>query len=194
MDARNTRGFSLIEMMIVVAIIVILTVLALPNFASWIQNSNIRVVAESMQNGLRFAQGEAVRLNRITTFTPSGTGWTVSYMQIKGADPGTGSSTLQTQPDLYSSSVLVSEAAPATAAAISFNGLGRVGSVGTFNATTGSTPFTLSTTDPAVTYQITNSSTSKSRQWNVTVSTGGKIRMCDPNAPTFNVNTSPDGC
>ena len=186
MSARWAHGFNLIELMIVVAIVAILTVLALPNFATQLQNSNTRSAADSLENGIRFAQGEAVRLNRITTFTPSSTGsWTVTYTQITSAGD-TGSNILQAQPSTYSSSVSVSTTTP-----ISFNGLGRAGTAGTFTATTGSTGFTPATAEPAVTYPITNSKAP--RKLNVRVSPNGKIRMCDPDR-TFNATTAPDGC
>ena len=188
MNARHVRGFNLIELMIVVAIVAILTVVALPSLSASLQNSNTRSAAESIENGIRFAQGEAVRLNRIATFTPAATGgWTVTYTQISPPDPTTpGSNVLQTQASVYSSSLSVS---PTTA--ISFNGLGRAGAAGSFTTTSGSTGFTPATADPAVTYQITNSRAP--RKLNVTVSPGGKIRMCDPDK-SFDPTTTPDGC
>lgn len=188
MNAHHARGFNLVELMIVAAIIAILTVVALPNFSSMLQNSNTRSAAESIENGIRFAQGEAVRLNRITTFTPtSAGGWTVTYTQMGTADPtAPGSNVLQTQPNVYSSSVLVSTITP-----ISFNGLGRAGTAGSFTAASGTTGFTPAAADPAVTYPIINSRSP--RKLNVTVSAGGKIRMCDPDR-AYDVNTNPDGC
>ena len=187
MNACRARGFNLIELMIVVAIIAILTVVALPGFSGMLQNSNTRSAADSIENGIRFAQAEAVRLNRIVTFTPASNGsWTVTYTQITGVDSG--SNMLQTQPSTYSSTLLVS---PTTA--ISFNGLGRAGTGSTFSATTGTTTFTPATVDPAVIYLIKNSSSSASRKLNVRVSPSGKIRMCDPDR-TYDVNNAPDGC
>ena len=186
MSVRRARGFNLIELMIVVAIIAILTVVALPGFSGMLQNSNTRSAADSIENGIRFAQAEAVRLGRIVTFTPTSTGgWTVTYTQITGADSG--SNILQTQPSTYSSSVSLP-----TTTAISFNGLGRVGiGTSTFSNATGTTRFTPATTDPAVIYQINNSR--GSRKLSVWVSPSGKIRMCDPDR-TYDVNNAPDGC
>lgn len=186
MNACRARGFNLIELMIVVAIVAILTVVALPGFSGMLQNSNTRSAADSIENGIRFAQGEAVRLNRITTFTPTSTGgWSVTYTQITGAGD-TGSNVLQTQPSTYSSTLSVS---PTTA--ISFNGLGRAGAGSTFSAATGTTTFTPATAEVA--YLVANSSTSASIKLSVRVSPSGKIRMCDP-YKSFNATTTPDGC
>ena len=64
---QRVAGFSLIEKMIVIMIIAILTVLALPNFSEWVANSRTRSVAESLQNGIRYAQAQAARLSSLTT-------------------------------------------------------------------------------------------------------------------------------
>ncbi len=71
MHLKRPLGFSLLELMVVVAIIALLAVLAIPNFLEWMQNSKTRTVADSMQNGLRFAQEEAIRTIRVTTFVPT---------------------------------------------------------------------------------------------------------------------------
>ena len=159
--------------MIVVLVIAILSVLALPGFAKWLQNSRTRSVSESTQNGLRFAQGEAARRSRLTTFTPSGTGWTVTYTQNSG---DSGSATVQSAADSNLGSVSIS---PTTA--VSFNSFGRVGTIA-------GGAFTQAVSD--TTYQITNSK--GDRRLNVVISPGGKVRMCDPDK-TFSSGT-PDGC
>ncbi|MFT3789866.1 MAG: GspH/FimT family pseudopilin [Rudaea sp.] len=180
----RSQGFSMVELMIVVTIIAVLTMLALPNFAEWLQNSRTRSVAESMQNGIRFAQGEAARLNRVTTFTPSATGgWTVTYVPTDNDSIPT---TLQTANDPNIANVTV---APTTA--ISFNSLGRAGTAGSYSSATGSTAFTLATADYAVTYLVTNSHAP--RRLRVYVTPGGKVRQCDPDK-TFDVAAAPDGC
>ena len=183
-STRQSRGFNLIELMIVVAVIAILTIAALPNLASWMQDSRTRSVGESLENGLRFAQGEAVRLNRITTFTLSSNGnWAVNYVKTTADGSSAPSNPLQAAYGNFGN-VSIS---PTTA--LSFNSLGRVGTAGSFSATTGSTTFSAVTGD--TTYQITNSN--GKRKLNVVVSPGGKVRLCDPDR-AFNPTTAPDGC
>ncbi len=179
MRTSCARGFSLIELMIVLAIIMILTLLAIPNFTTWLQNSRTRSVAESLQNGLRFAQGEAARLSRLTTFATSGTGWTVTYTQLAS---DTLAATLQTAADGNLENVTIT-ASPTTSAAIQFNSLGRAS-----GASTSAGAFSALTAD--ATYLIRNSL--GTRQLKVIVSPGGKVRMCDPDK-TFGP-TTPDGC
>jgi type IV fimbrial biogenesis protein FimT len=181
MQANHARGFSLIELMVVIAIIVILTVLALPNFAAWLQNSRTRSVAESLQNGLRFAQGEAARLNRLTTVVTSATGWTVSYVPV-----GTDSiaNPLQTSPVGNLDGVTIAPAAAANIV-IEFNPLGRV----LTSATVTQGSFTVLSGN--ATFNITNPN--GQRKLNVVVSGAGKVLMCDPDLGAYS-NTNPDGC
>lgn len=190
MKSRQARGFSLLELMVVVAIIAILTVLAMPSMSQWLQNSRTRSVAESWQNGLRFAQGEAARLNRVTTFTPGGTGWTVSYTQVSG-DPATASSCASAAPGCLQQDAgaggNTTTVTPATA--ISFNSFGRAGTAGAFTAATGNSAFTLA---PGDTTYLFTSSASGTRRLRVIVSPAGKVRMCDPDK-TLSADT-PDGC
>lgn len=58
---RATRGFTLIELMIVIAIIGLTTALAAPALRSWSANSQVQTAASSLATNLRMAQAEAVR-------------------------------------------------------------------------------------------------------------------------------------
>lgn len=64
----KTKGFSLVELIVVLAIIAILMGLAAPSFDTWITNSKIRATAESLQNGLRKAQQMAATRNGSVQF------------------------------------------------------------------------------------------------------------------------------
>ena len=175
------RGFSLIEMMIVVVIVAILTLVAMPSFAEWLQNSRTRSVADSLQNGIRYAQTEAARLSRLTTVATVGATWTVTYTQLPTVDSG--SATLQTSPKGDEVAfVTITPDIPAHAA-LQFNNLGRV-----FYASSAAGPFTALTGQASFLVQNPNGP----RKLSVVVNAAGKVRMCDPNK-TFS-DTNPDGC
>jgi type IV fimbrial biogenesis protein FimT len=187
MQPARQQGFSLVELMVVVTTIAVLVLVSLPSMSDWILNSRTRSVAEAMQNGVRFAQLEAVRLHRITTFALSTGSWVVSYIPTS-VDAGAGdklNQTLQTSPAGNLNGVQMAPASSTSAPAVlAFNSLGRVS-----GAATTAGPFLPLAGD--VTYNVT-STTGGSRAYNVIVSPAGKVRMCDP-GKTFSA-TNPDGC
>lgn len=69
LSAIHQAGFSMIEMMIAVAILAIVTAVALPSYTKFIANTQIRSTAESIKNGLQLARAEAVKRNAQVTFT-----------------------------------------------------------------------------------------------------------------------------
>ena len=64
----KTKGFTLIELMVVVVILGIMVGLSIPAIGSWITNSQIRTAAEALQNGLRKAQQMAATRNGTVRF------------------------------------------------------------------------------------------------------------------------------
>jgi type IV fimbrial biogenesis protein FimT len=63
------RGFSLVELLIVVAVLGLVLMLGLPNVSAWLQNTQIRNSAEATISGLQLARGEALRRNRLVRFS-----------------------------------------------------------------------------------------------------------------------------
>src|SRR5260221_13335306 len=64
----SQRGFTIIEVMITLAVIGVLLGLGAPGFIEWLQNQQIRAAAEATLNGLQVARGEAVRRNTPVRF------------------------------------------------------------------------------------------------------------------------------
>jgi prepilin-type N-terminal cleavage/methylation domain-containing protein len=81
MSHRSERAFTLIELMIAVAIIGALAVVVLPNFASWMAGQRLKQAARSVADAFHFARAEAIRTNHryvvyfetITAADPAGT-------------------------------------------------------------------------------------------------------------------------
>lgn len=159
MRTRHDTGVTLIELLIGLAIVGILVTMGLPSLSTWMQNSQLRSAAESIQSGLQLARGEAVKRNTFVGFTMAGpdTSWSVDVInppqKIRsrpGAD-GTPSARIAT-----------------TDATIVFNGFGKA------NLPSGAV------------IQVTNPTGGACKPagdmncLNLTVSVGGRVKMCDP--------------
>jgi type IV fimbrial biogenesis protein FimT len=162
------RGFTLVELLITVAVFAVLTMLALPSFNQWIANSKIRSTTESVLAGFQLARAEAVRLNRGVRVTLNAdTSWTVAevlsgtVIQTRPATEGTGNTTMTIT--------------PGTATTVDFNGLGRV---------TNLTPIT------QIDLDSTSIPAAETKELRIMINTGGTARACDPSHPA----SDPRGC
>ena len=192
MLTRKDHGFSLIELMVTLTLLGILLAAAVPGFGTWTANARVRSVAESIQNGLRLAQTEAVRRNRQTVFaltnsTPAagaalaanGSNWFIQTLPLVAGDPVAfvQGGTFATQ-----SGVTI-----AGAALICFNSTGRqVTNTATGLGADCTAP--ASATAPTV-LDITRAGADRAMR--IQVSLGGQIRMCDP---AKSIASQPDGC
>ena len=64
------KGFTLIELMVAIAILAIMTAIAIPNFSEWVAKRRVASVAEKVASQIRFARAEAARLNKPVYLCP----------------------------------------------------------------------------------------------------------------------------
>lgn len=190
---RYHSGFSLIELVVGLAIVALLIALGVPQYSTFISNSRLRVVTEGVANGLNIARAEAVKRNgrvelvfvddepiealvNIMTPTATGANWVVrefvpttnSYNFIEGKSGAEGTSRAG------GAGVVIT---PVTAGVyngtVTFNGFGAMN--------TGQT-LTFQFTYPAA--GLCAAAGGPLRCLNVVVSPGGQIRTCDPSVVT----------
>lgn len=164
---KQNAGFSLIELMVVVAIVGILAVLGLPSYNTWVQNSRIRNGAESILNGLQLARSEAVARNTIIDFvlTDTASGWTLGCLALNVS---------ATCPAVIQSRA-ASEGSGGTSATIN--------NASVANTVRFSNLGTLVNAGGAMTIDVDSTvlSASESRELTIQIGASGSVRMCDPN-------------
>lgn len=64
----RSRGFTLVELIVTIAVFALLLFAALPSLGTWTDNTRIRNVASSLLDGLQLARAEAIRRNQNVSF------------------------------------------------------------------------------------------------------------------------------
>jgi len=75
MRHNRSPGFTIIELLIVVAILGILSAIAAPSFREFIVGSQIRSAASELYGSALMARSEAIKRNASIDVIPSGSGW-----------------------------------------------------------------------------------------------------------------------
>lgn len=90
---RCSRGFTLIELIVVMAIIVVLAVVAVPSFVTFQRNSQLTSSANGLLAAINAARGEAMKRNQTAFVVPNtGTDWTTGW-KVFVSRPGYSTST-----------------------------------------------------------------------------------------------------
>lgn len=162
---HGQAGFTIVELMVTVAVIAVLVAIAAPPMRSFIENSRIRATSESLQSGLALARAESVRQNRSVEFAILAGGWEVrlpgSAVPLHAASGNEGFGGI----DLT--------VTPGGADRITFNQFGRT--VANANASATVTSLDIEALNPP--------SSGIYRPLRVQIQATGAPRLCKPSAP-----------
>ena len=184
-------GFTIVELMITLLVVAIMLRIAMPAFATWIGNVQLRGSAESVVNGLNLARAEALRRNARVMFSMAGndggaTAWSVCEVAAGGtvcdanvpviqvrdggeesghARAGATTSVALVGPDAVATALSPGEGMPAS---VIFDGRGR--------------PLVAAGWSNAVRIDVRNTSlpAEDERRMVVLLGASGGARMCDP--------------
>lgn len=178
-----SRGFTLVEMMVTVAVLVVLLTVGMPAFSEYMASSKVRNVAENFYSGIQKARAEAIRSNEpvqfhLTDNIPTNANLGTLVLATNGKNwairvPGrpVGSQLIESKlvAEGGAADVVVNAGGVTT---LSFNGLGAL----TAPATTVAVSFT-HPMNPACSLGLAV------RCVNVLISLGGQSRLCEPGRP-----------
>jgi len=170
------RGFTLIELLIALAIAGILLMLALPQYATWLGDSQVRAGAQIIADGLRVAHAEAIKRNRLTEFvldpTTKDGGWTVQPV---------GGPAQQTAVFQEGADKVTVATTPAAARIVTFTGLGQIGANADATAT--------------ITRIVVASPVANTRPMWVEIEAGRTgVKICDPYWNSIGKSDDPKAC
>ncbi len=200
-ESNRSAGFTMIEMVVTMTLFALLVALTVPTMRTWVADAKVRAVADSLQNGIRLAQTEALRRGRQVVFAltntanpaPGFAGSTSVYnywaAQTIPADPSESPVIVGSGPVAAGDSTVTVTQPPV---ALCFNSVGRLVQ-NTATGVAGVTclaPIVQYNGVPAWPYQV--SVAQADHPMTVQVALGGQIHLCDP-TQTLSA-TNPYGC
>ena len=94
---KGMRGFTLVELMITLALLAIVATIAVPNFMQFIRNNQVQAKADELKTFLQYARGQAVSARKSYEIT-AGADWTIKLAGTSDVTRKLGFNTAQAQP------------------------------------------------------------------------------------------------
>lgn len=156
------QGFSLIELVVTMAVLVSVTTIAIPAFQTSIGNAQVRTVAESIRNGLQQARAEAIKRNaRVKMTLAENSAWQIGCVTVTPACPGL---------------IAQKNATEGSSSNITVTADHNTAVFGSFGTRDAATPIALTMVN------VTNTQVrgEELRALRVVLTPGGNVKVCDP--------------
>ena len=159
---HKNQGVTLVELMVVIAIIGIIAGLAVPSYQDLLERNRLKQVVESLKSDMQFARTEAIKRSQKVVFSPT-TGNKGAWCY--GLNP----------------------TAPCTCGTAGSCGIKTVAGSGfsaavSMTASTGSSTFDFRRGTPSTTTNVTFASTKYTAR--VNLNEAGRVRICTPSGTT----------
>ena len=83
----EARGFTLVELMVAIAVLSIILTVAVPSITSMRDRNRVRAAAEAVYAHLQFARSESIKQDRnLTVRVATGTNWCLGISNSSGCD------------------------------------------------------------------------------------------------------------
>lgn len=85
--SKASKGFTLIELMVTIALAAILMLVAIPSFTSFQRNAELTATANTLLSGVNAARGEAMKRGRYAMVVPNdGVNWSSGWIVFVDMD------------------------------------------------------------------------------------------------------------
>ena len=79
------RGFTLLELLVTLAVVAIVTAIAAPSFNDVIERQRVRSAADTLRSTIDLARSEAVKRNAVVSVSRIGDNWNKGWQVLDGA-------------------------------------------------------------------------------------------------------------
>jgi type IV fimbrial biogenesis protein FimT len=87
-SARNRAGFTMVELLITIAVVGIVTAIALPSYRELVASQRLRAASSDLFTSMVQARSEAIKRNKPVTISAAGGSWAAGWNTVNPTQAG----------------------------------------------------------------------------------------------------------